>query len=98
MDLPLHEQLKQRYIEILNKPEHQALLQACTEEESKLSNIHLGFVPEGYTLATPNKILIVGRETRGWFRNEINTYNPDAVEKLMRNSRNHFTGIFAGTQ
>lgn len=92
MDLPLHEQLKQRYIEILNKPEHQALLQACTEEESKLSNIHLGFVPEGYTLATPNKILIVGRETRGWFRNEINTYNPDAVEKLMRNSRNHFTG------
>ena len=30
MDLPLHEQLKQRYIEILNKPEHQALLQACT--------------------------------------------------------------------
>ncbi len=92
MDLPLHEQLKQRYIEILHKPEHQALLQACTEEESKLSNIHLGFVPEGYTLATPNKILIVGRETRGWFRNEINTYNPDAVEKLMRNSRNHFTG------
>ena len=62
----LQEVLLSKYVEILNKPEHQNLLHAINNKDNKLSNIHLGFVPEHYESAE-HKILIVGRETRSWY-------------------------------
>lgn len=55
----LQELLLNKYVEILNKPEHQNLLRAISNKDNKLSNIHLGFVPEHYESAE-HKILIVG--------------------------------------
>lgn len=54
----LQEVLLSKYVEILNKPEHQNLLHAINNKDNKLSNIHLGFVPEHYESAE-HKILIV---------------------------------------
>ena len=49
----LQEVLLNKYVEILNKPEHQNLLRAISNKDNKLSNIHLGFVP---SQIPPNKI------------------------------------------
>lgn len=49
--IDLQEVLLNKYVEILNKPEHQNLLRAINNKDNKLSNIHLGFVPEHYESA-----------------------------------------------
>ena len=83
----LQEVLLNKYVEILNKPEHQNLLRAISNKDNKLSNIHLGFVPEHYESAE-HKILIVGRETRSWYDSKkFDEYHAENVRQLMSLSK-----------
>lgn len=83
----LQELLLNKYVEILNKPEHQNLLRAISNKDNKLSNIHLGFVPEHYESAE-HKILIVGRETRSWYDSKkFDEYHAENVRQLMSLSK-----------
>lgn len=52
--IDLQEALLKKYVEILNKPEYQDLLHAINNKDNKLSNIHLGFVPEHYIMKAQN--------------------------------------------
>ena len=83
----LKEALAKRYVDILQKKEYQKLLEKIENQENGFSNVHLGFVPQGYENAT-NKILIVGRETRGWRKNiQLRQYTIDDVKTSMQDSR-----------
>lgn len=79
--------LIKRYVEILNKAEYQDLLRKTGCKESGFSNVHLGSVPENYEIAE-HKILIVGRETRGWLKGkQFDGYCAENVENSISCSR-----------
>ena len=85
--IDLQEALLKKYVEVLNKPEYQDLLHAINNKDNKLSNIHLGFVPEHYESAE-HKILIVGRETRSWYDSKkFDEYHAENVRQLMSLSK-----------
>lgn len=92
--MTLHEQLRQRYSEILNKVEYQTLILEIANDHKNgrgkgFSDILLGFVPNGYEIAE-HKILVVGRETRGWRLDDnfsIVKYNDNMIEKSMQKSK-----------
>lgn len=90
----LETQLIEQYSQILKKPEYQSLIQAIANDHKNgkgkgFSDILLGFVPENYENAE-HKILIVGRETRGWQLdkdNAIESYTDDIIQKSMDKSK-----------
>lgn len=84
-----HKELLTRYTEILAKPEHQNLLNKI-QLDKKFSNVHFSFVPEQYEQAT-HKILIIGRETRGWkYKLPFQQYDLQTIEQGMLKSQTHF--------
>lgn len=84
-----YDELQQRYAEILSKSEHQALLNE-TRKNPKFSHLHLSFVPDNYEQAA-HKILIIGRETRGWSYHLPNQqYDLAGVMASMQASKAHF--------
>lgn len=101
--MTLNEQLIEQYLEIFKNPEYQPLIQAIANDQAKsvyknnvgLSNILLGFVPDNYVLAE-HKILIVGRETRGWLSGKIfNCYNEQEIVSSMGSSQRHFNHMLS---
>lgn len=92
--MQLQNKLKNQYATILKKSEYQPLIQAIANDHKNgkgkgFSDILLGFVPENYENAE-HKILIVGRETRGWQLdkdNAIESYTDDIIQKSMDKSK-----------
>lgn len=90
----LEKQLIQKYSEILNNPEYQTLIKSIANDHKNskgkgFSDILLGSVPDHYESAK-NKILIVGRETRGWkldATNPIECYTDEIIQKSMNKSK-----------
>ncbi len=83
------DELQRRYAEILSKSEHQALLKEISGNP-KFSRLHLSFVPDNYEQAA-HKILIIGRETRGWsYKLPNQQYDLEGVLASMQASQKHF--------
>lgn len=53
-----------------------------------LSKIHLGFVPDEFKYKK-YRILIVGRETKGWNLKSVEKYDQSSVFQLMKLSKSH---------
>lgn len=101
--MTLNKQLTQKYLDILKNPEYKPLIQAIADDQAKsmhrnnvgLSNILLGFVPESYEQAE-HKILIVGRETRGWLSGKIFNYdNEQEIISSTASSQRHFNHMLS---
>ena len=73
--------LLKRYQDIFK--ENQEIIDALLSN-SNLSKIHLGFVPDDFK-QKKHRILIVGRETRGWRekQNDLEKYDQNSVYQLM---------------
>lgn len=107
--MTLHEQLAERYHVILNQDRYQALIQQIAQDEQdnkdlkpmtkhRLCNFFLSFVPESYANAK-HKILIVGRETRGWRGGTVILhYDEDSIKTSMTHSQNFFKSQIAKPQ
>ena len=65
--------------------ENQAIIHALLSN-SNLSKIHLGFVPDDFK-KKKHRILIVGRETRGWELKHLKKYDQSSVDQLMSLSK-----------
>ncbi|OPH39231.1 Uncharacterised protein [Moraxella lacunata] len=98
--MTLKDQLAKRYFDILNQDRYQPLIQQIAQDECntnqkptpkhRLCNIFLGSVPENYENAQ-HKILIVGRETRGWRGGmTVPHYDMDNVIKSMNHGQTFF--------
>lgn len=94
--MTLYDQLAEKYLNILNKPEYHPLITQIAEDHQKgkgngLSDIFLGFVPSHYDI-NQNNILIVGRETRGWYISDINPmyHSLDDIKLSMQRSESCF--------
>lgn len=80
----LQEKLFNRYMSITK--EHQEFLEQSLLDKD-LAKLLLGSVPDEYEKAT-NKILIIGRETRGWLKSWDNfEYNDDGIKRSMDKSK-----------
>lgn len=79
-DLDVESLLVERYQDIFK--ENQEIIDALLSN-SNLSKIHLGFVPDDFK--KKHRILIVGRETRGWGekRKDLEKYDQNSVSQLM---------------
>ncbi|HHF3827372.1 TPA: hypothetical protein ACPOJ5_001478 [Haemophilus influenzae] len=77
--------LVKRYQDIFK--ENQEIIDALLSN-SNLSKIHLGFVPDDFK-QKKHRILIVGRETRGWGekRKDLEKYDQSSVYQLMSLSK-----------
>ena len=77
--------LVKRYQNIFK--ENQEIIDALLSN-SNLSKIHLGFVPDDFK-QKKHRILIVGRETRGWGekRKDLEKYDQSSVYQLMSLSK-----------
>lgn len=71
--------LVKRYQDIFK--ENQEIIDALLSN-SNLSKIHLGFVPDDFK-KKKHRILIVGRETRGWDLKYLEKYDQNSVYQLM---------------
>lgn len=80
----LQQKLFERYMSIAK--EHQEFLEKSLSNKD-LAKLLLGSVPDEYDQA-PNKILIVGRETRGWLNswNDFQ-YNEHGIKRSMDKSK-----------
>ena len=86
----LQEKLFERYMSIAE--EHKDFLDKSLSYEG-LAKLLLGGVPDEYEKA-PNKILIIGRETRDWLESWKDLqYNEDGIKRLMDKSKS-----FVGNQ
>ena len=86
----LQEKLFERYMSIAE--EHKGFLDKSLSYEG-LAKLLLGGVPDEYEKA-PNKILIIGRETRDWLESWKDLqYNEDGIKRLMDKSKS-----FVGNQ
>ena len=80
----LQQKLFERYMSI--SEEHKDFLDKSLSYEG-LAKLLLGSVPDEYEQA-PNKILIVGRETRDWLESWSDLqYNEDGIKRLMAKSK-----------
>ena len=75
--------LVKRYQDIFK--ENQEIIDALLSN-SNLSKIHLGFVPDDFK-KKKHRILIVGRETRGWELKHLKKYDQSSVDQLMSLSK-----------
>lgn len=91
----LNEQLAQRYLAILEKPEYQPLIAQIADDrknKSGLSDIFLSFLPDDYDIHQ-NNVLVIGRETRGWNIKDISPiykYSKQNVQLSMEYSKVKF--------
>lgn len=93
--MTLNEQLTQRYVKIFQNPEYQPLMTQIAHDrinQTGLSDIFLGFVPENYDIEQ-NNILVIGRETRGWNIKNISPiyeYSEQNIVLSMEHSKQRF--------
>lgn len=88
-DSSLREKLENRYANILDN--HVSLVEKICSS-GNWSNIHLGFVPDGYSNVPENRrILVIGRETRGWFSEKnYQKYGLAEVKYMVDKSKEYF--------
>lgn len=80
----LQKKVFNRYMNIVK--EHQGFLEQSLSDKN-LAKLLLGSVPDEYEKA-PNKILIIGRETRGWLKSwDDFKYDENGVERSMNKSK-----------
>ena len=82
-DFDIEMLLVKRYQDIFK--ENQEIIDALLSN-SNLSKIHLGFVPNDFK-KKKHRILIVGRETRGWDLKSLEKYDQNSVYQLMSLSK-----------
>ncbi|MCP1660838.1 hypothetical protein [Neisseria perflava] len=81
--MSLQQRLFDCYYEILNTPEHQNfLMETALDKQNGLDKLFLAGVPESYEHAK-YKILVVGRETRGWY-NDTDVFEFNLAEYIQK--------------
>lgn len=93
--MTLKEALNDKFYDILKKDCYQQLIYQIAQDNQEnpkkgLCNILLSFVPDNYQNAK-NKILIMGREPRGWLDDRVfERYDKNTVIDSMQKSQNFF--------